>query len=108
MGHRGIRADGWKATTYHEPGHPYDDDHWGLFHLDEDFGECNDLAEQHPDKLAELVALWWEEAERHGVLPLDDRTAELFGSAPRPGPVPAPSQYVDRAPRPTAAPAAPP
>src|SRR3546814_4266594 len=23
MGHRGIWADGWKATTYHEPGHPY-------------------------------------------------------------------------------------
>src|SRR3546814_185283 len=80
MGHRGIWADGWKATTYHEPGQSYDDDHWGLFHLDEDFAECNDLAEEHPDKLAELVALWWEEAERHGVLPLDDRTVELFGS----------------------------
>ncbi|HET7721749.1 MAG TPA: arylsulfatase, partial [Acidimicrobiales bacterium] len=34
MGHRGIWVDGWKATTYHEPGHAFDDDEWGLFHLD--------------------------------------------------------------------------
>jgi arylsulfatase len=33
-----------------------------------------------PEKLAEMVALWWEEAEAHGVLPLDDRTVELFGA----------------------------
>src|SRR3546814_5734232 len=98
MGHRGIWADGWKATTYHEPGQSYDDDHWGLFHLDEDFAECNDLAEEHPDKLAELVAPWWERSERHGVLPLDDRTVELFGSAPRPGTVHARSEYVYRPP----------
>jgi arylsulfatase A-like enzyme len=37
LGHRGIWADGWKATTYHTPGDPYDDDEWGLFHLDADF-----------------------------------------------------------------------
>jgi arylsulfatase len=33
-----------------------------------------------PDKVAELVALWWDEAEANGVLPLDDRTLELFGA----------------------------
>jgi len=27
-----------------------------------------------------LIALWWEEAEREGVLPLDDRGLELFGA----------------------------
>jgi arylsulfatase len=31
-----------------------------------------------PEKLAELVDLWWSEAEDQGVLPLDDRTIELF------------------------------
>src|SRR5437763_2141255 len=36
MGHRGLWADGWKATTYHQAGQPFDDDEWGLFNLDED------------------------------------------------------------------------
>ena len=29
MGHRGLWADGWKITTYHQPGEPFDDDEWG-------------------------------------------------------------------------------
>ena len=32
-----------------------------------------------PDKLEALKEMWWAEAERHGVLPLDDRGVELFG-----------------------------
>jgi len=94
MGHRGIWADGWKATTYHESGAPFEDDVWGLFHLDEDFSECHDLAAEHPQKLQELIELWWTEAGDKGVLPLDDRTIELFGGAPRPGTVHARSNYV--------------
>ncbi len=85
MGHRGIWADGWKATTYHEPGHAYDDEEWELFHLDDDFSECHDLASEHPDKLREMIDLWWSQAGEMGVLPLDDRTIELFGGTPRPG-----------------------
>ena len=53
--HRGIWADGWKATTYHEAGQPFESDQWGLFHLDEDFSECHDLAAEHPEKLQELI-----------------------------------------------------
>jgi len=87
MGHRGLWADGWKITTYHEPGHPFDDDEWGLFHLDTDYSECHDLAQEHPEKLRELIDAWWVEAGQHGVLPLDDRTIELFGAPPRPGTV---------------------
>ncbi|HVM39355.1 MAG TPA: arylsulfatase, partial [Acidimicrobiia bacterium] len=94
MGHRGLWADGWKVTTYHEPGHPFDDDEWGLFHLDEDFSECHDLAAAHPEKLRELVDAWWAEAGHHGVLPLDDRTIELFGGTPRPATVHARKEYV--------------
>ncbi len=85
MGHRGIWAEGWKATTYHQPGHPYDLDEWALFHLDADFSECHDLAAQEPERLRELVELWWSEAGAMGVLPLDDRTIELFGGEVRPG-----------------------
>jgi arylsulfatase len=94
MGHRGLWADGWKITTYHEPGQPFDDDEWGLYHLDEDFSECHDLAATHPQKLRELIDLWWVEAGRHGVLPLDDRTIELFGGTARPHTVHARSGYV--------------
>ena len=85
MGHRGIWADGWKATTYHQPGHPYDIDEWELFHLEADFSECHDLSAGHPQKLREMVDLWWSEAGAMGVLPLDDRTIELFGGQLRPG-----------------------
>jgi arylsulfatase len=98
MGHRGLWADGWKITTYHEPGQPFDDDEWALFHLDDDFSECHDLAGDHPEKLRELIDLWWAEADRHGVLPLDDRTIELFGGTPRPGTVHARREYVYRPP----------
>ncbi|MDO8365107.1 MAG: arylsulfatase [Actinomycetota bacterium] len=90
MGHRGIwalDADGaaWKATTYHVPGHAYDDDEWELFRLDDDFSECHDLAAAQPEKLREMIDLWWSQAGEMGVLPLDDRTIELFGGTPRPG-----------------------
>ena len=85
MGHRGLWRDGWKAVTYHTKGEPFDDDVWALYHLDEDFSECHDLASEHPEKLKELVDAWWAEAEANGVLPLDDRTFELFATAGRPG-----------------------
>jgi arylsulfatase len=80
MGHRAIWADGWKAVTRHQRGVPFDDDTWELYHVAVDRSECDDLATDMPDRLHELVELWWREAELHGVLPLDDRTIELFGA----------------------------
>jgi arylsulfatase A-like enzyme len=73
FGHRGLWHAGWKAVAFHPPGTPYENDKWELFHLDDDFSETNDLAATQPEKLAALVKLWWEEAEKHKVLPLDDR-----------------------------------
>lgn len=85
-GHRGIWHKGWKAVTHHKSGVPFDDDQWELYHLDEDFSECIDLAKDQPARLKEMIDLWWSEAERHGVLPLDDRTVSLlFRAAMRPG-----------------------
>ncbi len=78
MGHRAIYADGWKAVTRHQPGVPFDEDRWELYRLTEDRSECNDLADATPEKVREMVELWWEQAEEQGVLPLDDRTIELF------------------------------
>tara|TARA_R110000868_G_scaffold102004_1_gene280855 strand:+ start:19768 stop:22065 length:2298 start_codon:yes stop_codon:yes gene_type:complete len=86
LGHRGIWKDGWKAVTHHESGKPFDEDKWELYHLDEDFSECNDLADKEPARLKAMVDLWWAEAEAHGALPLDDRAAfALFAASRRPG-----------------------
>jgi len=86
LGHRGIWKDGWKAVTHHAPGVAFDDDRWELYRLSEDFSEHDDLAASHPEKLKEMVDLWWAEAEAHGVLPLDDRAAfALFRASMRPG-----------------------
>ena len=76
MGKRGLWCDGWKAVTRHEPGDDYDDDDWELYHLDEDFSEVVNLAAAQPNRLRRMIDLWWVEAGRHGVLPLDDRAGQ--------------------------------
>ncbi|MEO1192383.1 MAG: arylsulfatase [Pseudomonadota bacterium] len=86
LGHRGIWSDGWKAVTYHQAGTALDDDQWELYHLAADYSECHDLAATHPEKLSELVALFWSEAEKHGVLPIDGGDWRgLFAVAPAEG-----------------------
>ena len=78
FGHRGLWNDGWKAVAFHPPGTPFDDDRWELYHLDHDFAETRDLAEQDPERLKTLVDAWWAAAEAHKVLPLDDRFGPRF------------------------------
>ena len=98
-GSRALVAGEWKAVCKHVAGADYDTEPWELYHLATDASECHDLAGERPDKLAELQALWWEEADRHGVLPLDDRTFELFGARFRPdSPHPPDRRYVYRPP----------
>jgi arylsulfatase len=84
-GCRGIYHDGWKAVTHHgrETDQSYPDSEWELYHLDEDFSECHDLAGQQPDKLREMIELFDAEATRYGVYPLDDRLTGLFSPSPR-------------------------
>jgi arylsulfatase A-like enzyme len=84
IGSRSIVHDGWKATTDHigaqisierelVPGsHDFATDRWALFRLEDDFAEAHDLADDRPEVVAELEQLWWHEAGRNGVLPLDD------------------------------------
>ncbi len=95
LGSRAIYHDGWKAVTFHPVGPmyddglpvnaPFDEDVWELYHVAEDFSEMNDLAQQQPEKLKELIDLWWIEARRNNVLPLDNRPLEAIAH-PKPDP----------------------
>jgi arylsulfatase len=85
LGTRGIWQDGWKAAAVHAPisgkGN-FESDRWELYHVDKDRSESTNVAEQYPDKLKELIAVWDEEAKNNFVLPLDDRVAvEQLGNA---------------------------
>ncbi len=78
-GNRGIYHDGWKAVVLHkarawdiQAGVPFEQDSWQLFNVRNDPGETTDLAAQQPEKLAELQALYDEEAKRYNVYPLAD------------------------------------
>src|SRR5262249_27801147 len=78
LGTRGIWENGWKAAAMHAPlsgvGH-FHKDKWELYNVDADRSESKNLADQHPEKLKQLIAAWFEEAEKNFVLPLDDRSA---------------------------------
>jgi arylsulfatase len=81
-GNRAIYHDGWFAGTVHKapwepkPRRTLQDDVWELYDVGSDFSLANDLAAKEPEKLAELQAIFMQEAEKHHVLPLDDRVLE--------------------------------
>jgi arylsulfatase len=87
LGTRGLWHDGWKVVAEHGPmigKGDFANDRWQLFHTDADRAEAHDLAEQYPDKVRQLVDLWYVEAGKYDVLPLDDRTVlELLRAAPK-------------------------
>jgi len=98
LGCRGLYHDGWKAVVHHlifftEP--HFTHDKWELYNVIDDPAEMHDLAEQHPDKLQELVERWWIEAAAHNVLPLDNRPFSDF-VMDRPTTVADRDQYVYR------------
>jgi arylsulfatase A-like enzyme len=96
FGCRALYHRGWKAVTYRmiqDSRHSFDEEAWELYDLERDPSECHDLAAAMPDKVAELVALWWREAESYQVLPLDSRAfSELV--LERPSLVPPRTRHV--------------
>ncbi|MBT3426657.1 MAG: arylsulfatase [Gammaproteobacteria bacterium] len=88
LGNRGIYHDGWMASCFHGrlpwirfAGYEFDgpQEVWELYNIEEDFSQANDLAALQPELLAELQALFAEEAERYGVYPLRDASARRGG-----------------------------
>jgi len=97
LGSRGIWHDGWKAVTTHPTvsgwGH-FNDDVWELYHTDADRAELHDLAAEQPDKLRELVNMWFAEAGANGAFPLDDRSPIEILNTPRPQSASPRNRYV--------------
>ena len=83
LGSRAIYHRGWKAVTFKPLGPmyddgrdwmaPFDEDPWELYHVAHDLSEVHDRAAEEPDRLAEMIELWWAEARANQVLPLDNR-----------------------------------
>jgi arylsulfatase A-like enzyme len=76
FGCRALYHEGWKAVTYHpimqtDPG--IEADTWELYEMASDPSECHDLAAEQPEHLKRMIDLWWTEAQRFHVLPLDPR-----------------------------------
>jgi arylsulfatase len=84
---RGIYHNGWMASAMSfapwEPnrtGFDPDKQKWELYNIDQDFSQADDLAAANPQKLRELQNLWWVEAARYNVLPLDWRAVERLNA----------------------------
>ena len=97
FGHRAIYHDGWRAvcpwpgpsfTEAAKKGRKFGsliDDlvlsdvefhDWELYHVDEDYSECHNLAATQRDKLIEMIGRWWAEAGKYQVLPIDGSVFE--------------------------------
>jgi arylsulfatase len=87
LGSRAIWHDGWKAITTHPSlsgwGN-FDKDVWELYHVDVDRAEVENLAQEQPEKLQEMINLWYAEAGANSAFPLDDRSALEMVVTPRP------------------------
>lgn len=93
LGNRAIYHDGWMASTTPANlpwevgvGTPPDvitGYKWELYNMNEDVTEFNDLAAKMPDKLKELQDVFYAEAKKYDVLPLDNSTLARF-LTPRP------------------------
>ena len=77
-GHRGYRRQGWEAVTRHAPRTSFSEEHWELFDMAADPSQTRDLAETHPELLAELREAWDAGAWANQIFPLDEGTGYRF------------------------------
>jgi len=93
MADRAIYQDGWIASTkvIRPPWDvlgptnqdPATNVTWELYDLTKDWTQYDDIAARNPDKLKQLQDLFWVEANRYQVLPLDSSVATRLVT-PRP------------------------
>ncbi len=103
FGHRSLYHDGWRAVcpvpgpSFTESGVGFgelviteeklrelDAKGWELYELGADATETRNVAETHRAKLVEMIALWYVEAGKYDVLPIDSRgTARLVEERPQ-------------------------
>jgi arylsulfatase A-like enzyme len=96
FGHRSLYHDGWRAvcpwvgTSFVESGLPFgapisfdklselDATGWELYNLGEDFAETNNLAQKERARLIAMIGMWYTEAGKYNVLPIDSRGTARF------------------------------
>jgi arylsulfatase len=87
FGNRALYYEGWFARTIHRAPWqtrnlpPLDTDVWDLYNTKEDFSLTNNLAAEYPEKLEEMKNLFMWQAQKHHVLPIDDRTIDRMNAA---------------------------
>jgi arylsulfatase A-like enzyme len=84
---RAIYHDGWWAASrvnvpWEGGAAAADPDKatWELYNLADDFSQAEDVVARNPAKLRELQDMWWSEAARYSVLPLDGRKTERLNA----------------------------
>ena len=91
LGHRSLYHDGWRAvcpwpgTSFAESPHKFGDaisadmlndldaTGWELYHVAEDVAETTNLADQERARLIAMIGMWYTEAGKYNVLPIDSR-----------------------------------
>jgi arylsulfatase A-like enzyme len=107
LGNRAIYHEGWVACTtpatlpWELSSKPAPDVitgyQWELYNVAEDPTQSNDLASKMPDKLKEMQELFYAEAAKHNVLPLDNTTLARW-NAPKPSLAAGRTEFVYTAP----------
>ena len=90
LGNRAIYQDGWLAATTPvtlpwllstaTPPDVITGYKWELYNLKDDVTEANDLAAKMPDKLKQMQDVFYAEAKKYDVLPLDNSTLARFAN----------------------------
>jgi len=93
MGNRAIYHDGWVAATApmklpwagtSDIKYPSRDYKWELYNVADDYSEADNLVDKNPEKLKELQDLFYSEAKKNNVLPLDATFVERADPSIRP------------------------
>lgn len=101
MGDRALYHDGWIASTEVQrapweniiPNKGVQDYPWELYDLRNDWTQTENVASKHPQKLKKLQEMFWKEAGRYQVLPLDNSFVSRV-ITPRPSAIAGRNEFV--------------